>query len=78
VDDRVAEPDRYSALYGVARAINATLDLDEVLHLVARNVTESVGVRACGIRKNAQRHKAIRDDFAFIQEYTFGLHPTDR
>lgn len=189
MDDSVAEPDRYSALYRVARAINATLDLDEVLHLVARNVTESVGVRACAIRlrapggtldlvaahglsadylakgeiradaasaaedalsgrsvvaqvddpgawqypdaarlegiatsctvpllidgapigilrvyaaerrefsrrdieflealgdlsalaiKNAQRHKAIRDDFAFIQEYTFGIHPTDR
>lgn len=183
------EGERYTALYRVARAINATLDLDEVLQLVARNVTEAVGVKGCAIRllspdrtlalvashglspdylakgevhadaatatenalsgqpvvahiedrgawqypdeardegirssctvplrsegepigilrvyaaehrtfdgrdiellealadlsalaiKNAQRHKAIRGDFALIQEYTFGIHPTGR
>jgi signal transduction protein with GAF and PtsI domain len=45
-----SEGDHYTALYRVARAINATLDLDEVLHLVARNVTDAVGVKACAIR----------------------------
>lgn len=189
MDEPGAGRDRYSALYRVARAINATLDLDEVLQLVARNVTESVDARGCAIRlrspagtlelvaahglsadylakgeirvdaasatedalsgrsvvaqldepgawqypeaarqegiatsctvpllidrapigilrvysavrrefdrqdvefvealadlsalaiKNAQRHKAVRDDFAYIQEYTFGIHSTDR
>jgi GAF domain-containing protein len=39
---------------------------------------EALGDLSALAIKNAQRHKAIRDDFAFIQEYTFGIHPTDR
>jgi transcriptional regulator with GAF, ATPase, and Fis domain len=51
----MVEIDHYTALYRVARAINATLDLDEVLHLVARNVTEAVGAKGCAIRLLDQR-----------------------
>jgi GAF domain-containing protein len=45
-----SEGDHYTALYRVARAINATLDLDEVLHVVASSVTEAVGVHGSAIR----------------------------
>jgi GAF domain-containing protein len=42
--------DFYTALYRVARAINSSLDEDEVLQLVARNVTEAIAVKGCAIR----------------------------
>ncbi len=42
--------DLYSALYRVARAINSSLDEDEVLQLVARNVTEAMDLKGCAIR----------------------------
>ena len=42
--------DFYSALYRVARVINSSLDEEEVLQLVARNVTEALDVKGCAIR----------------------------
>ena len=42
--------DLYSALYRVARAINSSLEEDEVLQLVARNVTEAIDLKGCAIR----------------------------
>lgn len=44
------DADHYQALFAVARAINSTLDEDEVLHLVARHMTDALAVRGCALR----------------------------
>jgi len=41
---------RLQALNDSARAINSSLELQQVLELVAKNTTEVMGVRACSIR----------------------------
>ena len=44
------ELDYYRALYEVARTINSSLDLGEVLQKVARSTTEALKVKACSLR----------------------------
>ena len=42
--------DYFTALYNVAKVINASLELPEVLDKVVRQVTESLNVKASSLR----------------------------
>jgi len=46
----VPQTDHCRALYRVARAVNSSLDVMEVLQVVVSSVTEALGVRACSLR----------------------------
>lgn len=45
-----SEMDYYRALYEVARTINSSLDLPEVLRRVAKSATEALKAKACSLR----------------------------
>lgn len=47
--------DYFSALYDVARAVNASLDSSQVLQEILRAVVETVGVKACSVRLLSSR-----------------------
>ncbi len=42
--------DYFTALYSVARTVNASLDSGRVLERIVEAVIETVGVKACSIR----------------------------
>lgn len=51
--------DYFSALYDVARTVNASLDSSQVLQEIIRAVVETVGVKACSIRLLSSRGDAL-------------------
>ncbi len=51
--------DYFSALYNVAKVINATLDLPQVLSEIARGLTETMGVKASSLRLLDRRKKKL-------------------
>lgn len=42
--------DYFTALYNVAKVVNGTLDVSEILHTIVRCVTETMRVKACSLR----------------------------
>ena len=54
----IKEKDYFTALYEVARVINASLEPSEVLEKIAHCVTEAMGVKACSIRSARRARKA--------------------
>lgn len=55
----IKEKDYFTALYEVARVINASLEPSEVLEKIARCVTEAMDVKACSIRLLDARGKCL-------------------
>jgi len=55
----IKEKDYFTALYEVARLINASLEPSEVLEMIAHCVTEAMGVKACSIRLLDARGKRL-------------------
>ena len=51
--------DYFSALYEVAKVINASLELPEVLDKVVRQVTESLNVKASSLRLLDPKRKRL-------------------
>jgi len=49
----------FSALYDVARTVNASLDPRQVLQEIIRAVVETVGVKACSIRLLSSRGESL-------------------
>ncbi len=48
-EDRLAQPDAFTALREIARSLSAAWDLDTTLDLIARKTTEVMGVDSCTI-----------------------------
>jgi len=55
----IKEKDYFTALYEVARVINASLEPSEVLEQIAHCVTEAMDVKACSIRLLDARGKRL-------------------
>ena len=53
------EAEYYRALYEVARTINSSLDLSEVLQRVAKSTAEALKVKACSIRLLSNDRKRL-------------------
>ncbi|HPC02218.1 MAG TPA: GAF domain-containing protein [Syntrophales bacterium] len=53
--EQFRKKDYFSALYAVARAINASLDPRQVLEEITRCVVETMGVKACSVRLLTER-----------------------
>jgi len=53
--------DYFEALYNVAKVINATLELPQVLSEIVRCLTETMGVKASSLRLAAQLTSEARD-----------------
>lgn len=56
---RKKETDYFSALYEVARVINASLDPSTVLEKIVKSVTHVMHVKACGIRLLDSRKRQL-------------------
>ncbi len=48
-EDRLTQPDAFTALREIARSLSAAWDLDTTLDLIARKTTEVMGVHSCTI-----------------------------
>ena len=55
----VKKMDFFTALYNVARVVNASLDLSQVLEEIVRVVTETMGVKASSLRLLDARKKKL-------------------
>jgi signal transduction protein with GAF and PtsI domain len=53
------KPDYFSALYDVAKMINASLDPGQVLEQIVKQVTKVMNVKACALRVLGARRKRL-------------------
>ena len=53
------EMDYFTALYNVAKVVNGTLDVSQILDTIIKCVTETMRVKACSLRLLESRRRRL-------------------